>query len=109
MSAAPLQTVPAKSGPDGCVLGAEHPPQGKGVRTALAAIRAYQGLRNGQTSPCRFYPSCSAYAAEAVEEHGVWRGGLLAGRRIARCRPFGGRGVDLVPLRDRDRDRKDPA
>ncbi|MGH9092800.1 MAG: membrane protein insertion efficiency factor YidD, partial [Acidimicrobiales bacterium] len=63
----------------------------------LAVIRAYQALRSGHPSPCRFYPSCSAYAAEAVAEHGAWHGGLLAARRVARCRPLGGHGVDLVP------------
>jgi hypothetical protein len=67
-------------------------------QAALAAIRLYQGLRVGRVSPCRFYPSCSAYAAEAVERHGAWRGGLLAVRRISRCHPFGGHGVDLVPV-----------
>jgi putative membrane protein insertion efficiency factor len=66
-------------------------------RALLGAIRAYQGLRRGHVSPCRFYPSCSAYAAEAVERHGALRGGLLALRRITRCRPLGGHGVDLVP------------
>jgi putative membrane protein insertion efficiency factor len=63
----------------------------------LALLRAYQALRSGHPSPCRFYPSCSAYAAEAVAEHGAWRGSLLAVRRVARCRPLGGHGVDPVP------------
>jgi putative membrane protein insertion efficiency factor len=68
-----------------------------GQRAALAAIRAYQGVRAGAPSPCRFYPSCSAYAIEAIEQHGARRGVLLAIRRVARCRPLGGRGIDLVP------------
>lgn len=63
----------------------------------LGVLRGYQALRSGHPSPCRFYPSCSAYAVEAVTEHGAWRGTLLAARRVARCRPGGGRGVDLVP------------
>lgn len=63
----------------------------------LALLRAYQAARSGHPSPCRFYPSCSAYAAEAVAEHGAWRGSVLAVRRVARCRPFGGHGVDPVP------------
>jgi hypothetical protein len=71
--------------------------RGPAQRALLASIRAYQGLRSGHVSPCRFYPSCSTYAAEAVERHGAWRGGLLALRRIGRCRPLGGHGVDLVP------------
>lgn len=69
-----------------------------GTRAAVALLRAYQGARAGAVSPCRFYPSCSAYALEAVERHGAARGLWLAARRIARCRPMGGHGVDLVPL-----------
>jgi putative membrane protein insertion efficiency factor len=71
---------------------------GRSERAALAAIRWYQGLRAGQPSPCRYWPSCSEYALEAVERHGVARGGWLAVRRVARCHPLGGRGVDLVPV-----------
>jgi len=47
---------------------------------------------------CRFYPSCSAYAIEALERHGRRRGGWLALRRLLRCHPFHPGGVDLVPL-----------
>jgi len=64
----------------------------------LGALRAYQAARAGHVSPCRFYPSCSAYAVEAVERHGARRGVWLAVRRVARCHPLGGHGVDLVPL-----------
>jgi putative membrane protein insertion efficiency factor len=49
----------------------------------------------GQT--CRFYPSCTAYAMEAVDRHGLVRGGWLAVRRLARCHPWNPGGVDLVP------------
>lgn len=66
-------------------------------RAALMALRAYQSSRAGAVSPCRFYPSCSAYAVEAVERHGAAAGLWLAMRRVTRCRPWGGRGVDLVP------------
>jgi len=79
---------------------------GMARRAVLAAIHAYQGARSGSVSPCRFYPSCSAYAAEAVEVHGAWRGGWLALRRISRCHPFGGHGVDLVPLEVRNAHRR---
>ena len=71
-------------------------------RVALSAIWMYQGLRAGRPSPCRFWPSCSAYAAEAIEAHGLFHGGRLAVRRILRCHPFGGRGIDLVPVRVED-------
>ncbi len=69
-----------------------------GARTLLAAITLYQRLTRGRVSACRFYPSCSSYAHEAVETHGAWRGGALALRRLSRCRPLGPHGVDLVPL-----------
>ena len=46
---------------------------------------------------CRFTPTCSAYALEALERHGALRGGWLAARRLARCHPWGGCGVDDVP------------
>lgn len=46
---------------------------------------------------CRFDPTCSAYALEALEKHGAWRGGWLTLRRLARCHPLGGSGIDNVP------------
>ena len=61
-------------------------------------IRAYQhslGLVLGGS--CRFYPSCSNYAIEAIDAHGAWRGAWLALKRIGRCHPFHPGGVDLVP------------
>jgi putative membrane protein insertion efficiency factor len=69
----------------------------RGARVAIILIRTYQQLRAGRVSPCRFYPSCSAYSAEAIATHGVVRGGLLSLRRLLRCRPLGPHGVDLVP------------
>jgi len=48
-------------------------------------------------SNCRFQPSCSAYALEAIERHGAWRGSGLAIKRICRCHPWGGAGHDPVP------------
>ncbi|EPZ14608.1 hypothetical protein M622_18280 [Thauera terpenica 58Eu] len=46
---------------------------------------------------CRFYPTCSEYAIEAVERHGALRGGLLAAKRVGRCHPFNRGGYDPVP------------
>ncbi len=48
---------------------------------------------------CRFYPSCAAYAGEALERHGMWRGGWLAARRLCRCGPWDPGGFDPVPAR----------
>lgn len=52
---------------------------------------------------CRFDPTCSAYAEEALREHGALCGGWLAVRRISRCHPWGGSGYDPVPPKDEDR------
>ncbi len=66
-------------------------------RPVLFAIHVYQLARAGRPSPCRYWPSCSEYAMEAVGRHGVLRGAWLALRRISRCHPFGSYGVDPVP------------
>jgi putative membrane protein insertion efficiency factor len=70
-----------------------------GVTTRIAArgIALYQLLRAGRPSPCRYVPGCSDYALEALERHGLRRGGALALRRIGRCHPWAGHGVDPVP------------
>jgi putative membrane protein insertion efficiency factor len=67
------------------------------ARAMTVAIRLYQRARTGRPSPCRYWPSCSQYAIEAIERHGAARGGWLATRRISRCHPWGGHGVDPVP------------
>lgn len=69
----------------------------RSARLMLGAISTYQAARAGRPSPCRFLPSCSAYAAEAIATHGAARGAWLALRRIARCHPLGGHGWDPVP------------
>jgi len=66
-------------------------------RSLLVLIVTYQRLTVGRQAPCRFYPSCSHYAAEAIATHGATKGTLLAARRLLRCRPFGPHGIDLVP------------
>jgi putative membrane protein insertion efficiency factor len=68
------------------------------ARILLAAIRTYQVFFSAlMPSACKFYPSCSQYAADAVQLHGARRGSWLAVRRLARCHPFTPGGVDLVP------------
>ncbi len=65
---------------------------------ALALIRFYQAcLSPWAPSSCRYYPTCSAYAHDAIETWGVWRGARLALERLLRCRPLGGHGYDPVP------------
>lgn len=70
----------------------------RSARVLRLAVRCYQLVRAGRPSPCRYFPSCSEYAMEALEVHGALRGSWLSARRLARCHPWGGHGVDLVPL-----------
>ncbi|HXV36576.1 MAG TPA: membrane protein insertion efficiency factor YidD [Myxococcota bacterium] len=65
---------------------------------ALGALGIYQRVLSGMLGPaCRFEPSCSRFAAEAIERMGLARGAWLALRRLGRCHPFGGSGYDPVP------------
>ncbi|HUO43773.1 MAG TPA: membrane protein insertion efficiency factor YidD [Burkholderiales bacterium] len=64
----------------------------------LLAIRGYQiALSPFFGTQCRFHPTCSQYAVEAIEIHGTWRGSWLAVKRILKCHPWHAGGVDPVP------------
>jgi putative membrane protein insertion efficiency factor len=67
------------------------------ARLLVTCIRGYQLLRVGRVSPCRFTPTCSHYAVDAVSRHGGRRGLGLTIRRLGRCRPGGPSGFDPVP------------
>lgn len=68
------------------------------ARILLSIIAFYRKAISPFTPPaCRFTPTCSAYAEEAIRQHGAGRGAWLAVRRLARCHPFGGSGFDPVP------------
>ncbi len=71
------------------------------AKVLAAPVRMYRTLRTGRPSPCRYVPSCSTYALEALEAHGAARGSWLAARRLGRCHPWGGLGFDPVPVRER--------
>jgi putative membrane protein insertion efficiency factor len=71
---------------------------GLAARAVLRAIRVYQLLFSPMyAGSCRFVPSCSQYASEAVLKFGAGRGSWLAIRRLMRCHPFGSSGIDPVP------------
>ncbi|WP_344762789.1 membrane protein insertion efficiency factor YidD [Actimicrobium antarcticum] len=66
----------------------------------LLFLRGYQlGISPFLGQNCRFYPSCSNYAAQAISEHGALKGGILAAKRLARCHPWHPGGIDPVPTR----------
>jgi uncharacterized protein len=69
-----------------------------GVMAAWALIRAYQLILSPFVGPaCRFAPSCSEYALTAIVRYGLFKGSILAMRRLLRCHPWGGSGYDPVP------------
>lgn len=68
-------------------------------RAAMFLIRVYQWTISPLLGPaCRFHPSCSAYALEAIDRFGCLRGGWLAAKRLGRCQPWHPGGYDPVPL-----------
>ena len=66
-------------------------------RVLLKGIELYRGTASVRRPRCRYIPTCSEYAAEAIERHGAGRGTWLALRRLSRCHPFGSFGFDPVP------------
>ena len=70
------------------------------TRVGVLIVRTYQiALSQFAGGACRFHPSCSEYAVDALAEHGLLRGTWLACRRVARCHPFAQPGIDPVPPR----------
>lgn len=69
-------------------------------RIVISVIRVYQiGISPWTPATCRFTPTCSEYAIEAIGTHGVARGSWLTMKRVGRCHPWGGFGLDPVPPR----------
>jgi putative membrane protein insertion efficiency factor len=69
-----------------------------GAKVLMILIRVYQWTLSPMLGArCRFYPSCSCYAHEAIERHGALAGTWLAAKRLARCHPFAAGGYDPVP------------
>lgn len=72
------------------------------ARALIAVIAVYRRFVSPMLPPrCRYHPTCSAYAVDALARFGAARGGLLALGRVARCHPFGRGGIDPVPDRNR--------
>lgn len=68
------------------------------TRPLIALVRFYQRFISPLTPPsCRYSPTCSQYTVEALQKHGLLKGGWLALKRIASCNPWGGSGYDPVP------------
>lgn len=68
------------------------------AKVLMGLIRAYQlGISAWTTAHCRFHPTCSEYARQAIAAHGALRGVWLGTKRICRCHPWGGHGYDPVP------------
>jgi len=79
------------------------------VRLYRWTLSPLKNLLFGPLGRCRFEPSCSAYALEALRQHGPARGGWMALRRLCRCHPWGGCGHDPVPPASTPPDRDTPA
>lgn len=92
---------PTTSPSSNAAIASGHGPRhGADVAAVLALLRGYKLLISPLfTGCCRFQPSCADYMTEAVTLHGSVRGVLLGLRRLSRCHPFGGHGIDAVPPR----------
>jgi len=76
----------------------KRPAEGLVATALVAAITLYRYTLSAFLGrQCRFLPTCSEYASEAIRCHGAWRGSVLAAARISRCNPWGGEGFDPVP------------
>jgi len=100
VTAQPVTAPPAAAGGQAAaqaVAGARLSPAARALALVLTGYRRFISPLLGPR--CRFYPSCSAYALEAVQVHGAARGSWLAARRLLRCHPFHPGGLDPVPPR----------
>lgn len=66
-------------------------------KVLLSLINIYQSMPLGSHSKCKYYPTCSNYAKEAIETYGSFKGAFLTIKRILKCNPFSKGGIDLVP------------
>ena len=96
--AVPSSKQPAQTAGEGSIVEGDSFIARLGRRRVVTALVAYKGgISPLFPSFCKFYPTCSVYAMEAVERHGVSRGLWLAAKRVLRCRPFAPGGHDPVP------------
>lgn len=79
------------------MVGAERRSPSLLARLLVGLVRAYRATTAFRGPRCRFSPSCSSYAVEAIEQHGALRGLVLAVRRVGRCHPWNPGGIDPVP------------
>lgn len=78
------------------------------ARACILLVRAYQVTLSPIVGrQCRFHPTCSHYAIEALRAHGAWRGSVLAAGRVLRCHPFHAGGYDPPPPRDAEAARRE--
>jgi putative membrane protein insertion efficiency factor len=78
-------------------MSADPAPAGRVARLLDGTIHLYQRATVHRLPRCRYFPTCSQYAREAIATHGAMAGTLLALRRLGRCHPLGGHGFDPVP------------